>query len=165
MNGESLHEGAAQVAASSDDVLDILLETIRRKLGMEVAYLSEFIGNKVVFRAASVSDQMFMARLGQTMDIREVYCKHIIDGNLPRLIEDTSNHSIAMALPITQVLPIGSHVSVPVYRQDGEVFGMLCCLSRTPNPALSSRDLLIMEKFAQFVEAHMRSDAEQGSLT
>lgn len=146
---------SAEAVYPTDRVLDVLVDTVRRDLGMEVGYLSEFVAGLSVFRAVSVAGQSFSVRPGFTIDIREVYCKHIIEGRLPRLITDTSQHALAMELPITQALPIGSHVSVPIHRKDGEVFGMLCCLSRTPKPELRSRELQVAETFAHLAELHL----------
>lgn len=62
-----------------------------------------------------------------------------------------------MALPFTATLPIGSHISVPVRRADGSVYGMFCCLSPKPAPSLTSRDLEVMELFASLCSEHLNS--------
>lgn len=130
------------------------LDMVREKLGMEVAYLSEFVAGRAVFRAVSAPGLEAMIQPSQSMDLREIYCKHILDGGLPRLMPDTSLHKIATELPITRMIPIASHVSVPVHRGDGSVFGMFCCLSRVTRPELTESDL-------HFVEAHARMVASQ----
>lgn len=120
------------------------LDTVRKTLGMEVAYLSEFVKERAVFHAVSAPGLEAMIRPSQSMDLREVYCKHILDGGLPSLITDTSQHAIATDLPITQMIPIGSHLSVPVRRADGTVFGMFCFLSRHAQPDLGQDDLTMV---------------------
>ena len=120
------------------------LDTVRETLGMEVAYLSEFVEERAVFRAVSAPGLEAMIRPSQSMDLREVYCKHILDGGLPSLMTDTSQHEIATDLPITQMIPIGSHLSVPVRRADGSVFGMFCFLSRHARPDLGQDDLTMV---------------------
>ncbi len=130
------------------DIIDSALETVRRHLGMEVAYLSEFVGDTSVFRAVSAPGLEAMIKPGDSRPLSEVYCTHIIDGRLPRLIRDTRNEPFAMTMPITHEVPIGSHVSVPIRREDGTVFGMFCCLSPKPNASLTPRDLEVVELFA-----------------
>lgn len=133
------------LSASPDDsaAIQVTLDMVRETLGMEVAYLSEFVQERAVFRAVSAPGLEAMIRPSQSMDLREVYCKHILDGGLPSLMTDTSKHAIATDLPITQMIPIGSHLSVPVKRADGSVFGMFCFLSRHPRPDLG-QDALTM---------------------
>ncbi|TQS70188.1 EAL domain-containing protein [Rhodobacteraceae bacterium] len=132
-----------------EDLVDIALRTVRQHLGMEVAYLSELVGDQAVFRAVNAPGWEDKIRPGQTVNIREIYCQHILDGDLPQLMADTSHYPLATKIAITHTLPIGSHVSVPLHRPDGSVFGMFCCLSRAPNPSLNKRDLRVMETFAQ----------------
>jgi len=131
------------------DIIDSALETVRRHLRMEVAYLSEFVGDEVVFRAVSAPGLEDLVKPGDTRSVDQVYCRHIIAGDLPRLIRDTADHSFAQTMPITTQLPIGSHVSVPIRRDDGSIYGMFCCLSPRPNPTLNDRDLEVMELFAE----------------
>lgn len=136
---------------SGQQMVNHALDSVREALGMEVAYLSEFRDNRAVFRTVSAPGLAALIRPSQSMDLREVYCKHIIDGNLPRLMPDTSLHKIAVDLPITQMIPIGSHVSVPVERADGSIFGMFCCLSRVTRPELTEADLRFVESQARLV--------------
>ncbi|SNR24727.1 GAF domain-containing protein [Paracoccus sediminis] len=139
------------------------LDTVRETLGMEVAYLSEFVDSRAVFRAVSAPGLEAMIQPSQSMDIREVYCKHIIDGNLPRLMPDTSVHKIATDLPITQMIPIGSHLSVPVHRPDGSVFGMFCFLSRHPRPDLNDDALDLVETHCAMVTNRLDSIGSQAA--
>ena len=139
-------------------MVDSTLDDVRESLGMEVAYLSEFQGNRAVFRAVSAPGLEAMIKPSDSMDLREVYCKHIIDGNLPQLMSDTSQHQIAVELPITQMIPIGSHLSVPVRRADGSVFGMFCFLSRSARPDLGADALALVETRAAAVAARIALD-------
>ncbi|MBM3606526.1 MAG: GAF domain-containing protein [Alphaproteobacteria bacterium] len=139
---------ALPIIAESPDqhaAIQHALDSVRETLGMEVAYLSEFVDERAVFRAVSAPGLEAMIQPSQSMDLREVYCKHILDGGLPRLMPDTSAHTIAVDLPITQMIPIGSHLSVPVHRPDGSVFGMFCFLSRHPRPDLGPDALTLVE--------------------
>lgn len=142
-----LSAGPARGAASGD-VIDAALETVRRHMGMAVAYLSEFVGEDSVFRAVSAPGLEALVKPGDSRPLSEVYCRHILAGRLPMLIRDTSEEPLAMAMAITAAVPIGSHVSVPIRRADGSVYGMFCCLSPTPNASLTARDLEVMELFA-----------------
>jgi EAL domain-containing protein (putative c-di-GMP-specific phosphodiesterase class I) len=134
--------------SSGGDIVDAALETVRRHLGMEVAYLSEFVGDDIVFRAISAPRLPVPVGVGDAMPLDQVYCGHIRAGRLPKLIRDTADENVALSLDITHALPIGSHVSVPVRREDGSIYGMFCCLSPQPNPTLTDRDVEVMELFA-----------------
>lgn len=136
------------ISGESGDIVDTALETVRRHLGMQVAYLSEIVGDEAVFRAVSAPGLEDVIKPGDARRLDDIYCRHIIAGRLPQLIRDTSQEPVAVAMDITRAVPIGSHVSVPVRRADGSVYGMFCCLSPFPNPSLTDRDLAVMELFA-----------------
>jgi EAL domain-containing protein (putative c-di-GMP-specific phosphodiesterase class I) len=141
--------GALAAVPVAGDIVDTALETVRRHLGMDVAYLSEFNGDDLVFRAVSAPGFEALIKPGDMWPLDQVYCRHILEGRLPRLIRDTADEPVAQSLEITHKAPIRSHVSVPVMREDGSVYGMFCCLSQRSNPTLTDRDLAVMELFAE----------------
>ena len=127
------------------------LEAVRRHLGMDVAYLSEFVGDEAIFREVDAPGLEALIQVGEKKSLDEVYCRHILAGRLPELIPDTAQIPLAAAMPITNQVPIGAHVSVPIRRADGNTYGMFCCLSATSRPELNDRDLHIVRAFAGMV--------------
>lgn len=129
-------------------MIDRVLQSVRQHLGMEVAYVSEFVGNDSVYRAVDAPGLEALIKPGDRRSLDDVYCRHILAGRLPELIPDTSAIPLAAAMPITQAVPIGAHVSVPLKLSDGSVYGMFCCLSPSTNRTLNDRDLQVMRAFA-----------------
>ncbi|GIT92124.1 hypothetical protein JANAI62_25820 [Jannaschia pagri] len=150
----------ASAAPAADDMADALIDqalaAVRDHMGMPIAYLSEFVGDTTVFRHVNAPGLEGLIKPGDTRSLDEVYCKHILSGDLPELIQDTSALPLARSLPITQAAPIGSHASLPVRRADGSVYGMFCCLSPDPNPDLTHRDLKVMGMFAELAAEQIR---------
>lgn len=145
----------AKAANAGVDFIDAALEFVRGHLGMEVAYLSEFVEDKLVFRAVSAPGLEHMIAVGDEMPLDQVYCRHILDGRLPELIPDTGELPFAQTIPLTKALPIGSHVSVPICRADGSYYGMFCSLSREPRRSLNERDMSVMRAFAGLSADHI----------
>ena len=140
------------------------LDAVRRHLGMEVAYVSEFVDGRAVFRHVDAPGLDHLIKVGDSQDLKDVYCEHILAGRLPELMPDTADFELAVSLPITRAVPIGAHVSVPVRLKDGRPYGMFCCLSPTPNLSLNQRDLDMMRVFADLAGQQISSsiEAEQG---
>ncbi|MGA0563638.1 sensor domain-containing phosphodiesterase [Ancylobacter sp. VNQ12] len=126
-----------------------MLEVIRRHLRMEVAYISEFVGNRAVFRDVDAPGLEAMIKVGDSVSLDDVYCRHILAGRLPEFMPDTAAEPTAVALPITQALPIGKHLSVPIHLKDGSVYGMFCCLGPHADHTLRQRDMQMMRAFAE----------------
>ncbi|MEM6371918.1 MAG: EAL domain-containing protein [Pseudomonadota bacterium] len=138
-----------QVGIVGDDTIDASLRFVREHLGMEVAYLSEFVGEDLVFRAVNAPGFEGMVHVGGSMPLDDVYCRHILAGRLPELIPDTSREPVCQGLELTHAVPIKSHVSVPIPREDGSIYGMFCCLSRDTRADLNTRDLEVLRAFAK----------------
>lgn len=129
-------------------IIDQALETMRTFLGMEIAFLSEFVDDTMVLRAVRAPGLEEIAYPGARYPTEYVYCKRVCDGELPELIPDSRAHPIASQLPITHELPIGSHLSIPIHRTDGALFGTFCCVSREQKRELTERDVEVMRSFA-----------------
>lgn len=135
-------------ATRGDDIIQASLNFVRKHLGMEVAYLSEFVGDDLVFRAVDAPGFEDAVAVGKSMPLEQVYCRHILAGRLPEMIPDTALEPVAQSLALTHAVPIKSHVSVPIHRRDGTPYGMFCCMSRSTAPTLNPRDLDVMRAFA-----------------
>ncbi|GAB5446086.1 sensor domain-containing phosphodiesterase [Gymnodinialimonas sp.] len=142
-------------------VITEAIRTMRTHLGMEIGYLSEFVGDELVFRAVDAPGLEHLAQPGDTRSLSETYCNHILSGDLPQMMADTLEYPVAAALPITHALPIRAHVSVPIERADGSLYGMFCCLSPKPNTTLNERDLVMMRSFARLAQSEVQSSLEQ----
>lgn len=129
------------------DIISNALSFVRSHFEMQASYLSEFVGDSIVFRAVNAPGWEEKISVGRSVAGNDSYCKHIRDGRLPELINDTRAIPFTEKVAVTHSFPIRSHVSVPVRRSDGSVYGMLCCLSPQPNLSLNSRDLDVMRVF------------------
>jgi EAL domain-containing protein (putative c-di-GMP-specific phosphodiesterase class I) len=139
-------------------IVQKVLQSVRQHLGMEVAYVSEFVGNDSVFRTVDAPGLEAMIKPGDSRPLDDVYCLHILAGRLPELIPDTSEIEFTASMPITQAVPIGAHVSVPLRLSNGEVYGMFCCLSPHSNKSLNQRDLQVMRSFADIAAEQIEKE-------
>lgn len=100
LSSERLQPIAAKAAAGAD-VIQNALVAIRNHLGMEVAYFSEFVGGRTVFRRVDAPGLEHLIKPGDSQSLDDVYCNHILAGRLPELIPDTSLLPFARDMPIT----------------------------------------------------------------
>lgn len=154
------HAAGAHAAGASHGTIKQALESVRTHLGMQVAYVSEFVGDDSVFREVDAPGLEALIAPGDSRPLDDVYCRHILAGRLPELIPDTADFPLALSLPITGAVPIGAHMSVPLRLADGRVYGMFCCLSAQPNRSLTDRDLQVMRVFADLAAHQISRDLE-----
>lgn len=147
-------------ADAAKDTVKRAIEAVRSHLGMDVAYVSEFVAGRSVFREVDAPGLEALVKVGDSHSLDDVYCQHILEGRLPELMPDTSAEPLARALPITRAVPIGAHVSVPIRLPDGRAYGMFCCLSFEPDRSLNKRDLQMMRAFADITAFEIDRDLE-----
>lgn len=154
---------AASGAGDDDQIrggITAALEAVRKHLGMEVAYVSEFVDGRSVFRNVDAPGLEALIKVGDSRSLDDVYCRHILAGRLPELMTDTADYPLALSMPITQAVPIGAHMSVPVRLPDGRAYGMFCCMSPRANTSLNQRDLQVMKVFADMAAHQIGRDLE-----
>lgn len=133
---------------SSKEILQETLQSVRNLLGMQVAFVSEFADGRRVFRYVDAEPGSIELPVGGSDPLEESYCQRVVDGRLPELIRDARKLPEALALPVTEALPVGAHLSVPIVFSDGRVYGTFCCFSTRPDESLNDRDIRTMRLFA-----------------
>lgn len=133
---------------AGSETLPDLVSAIRRHLGLDVAFISEFTGGKRVFRHVDPPAPDNPVQAGKGDPLEETYCQRIVDGRLPELIIDAAQNPEAASLPVTHAVPVGAHLGVPIRLADGSIYGTFCCFGYHPDPTLRERDLGVLHVFA-----------------
>lgn len=153
---------AAALVADGDpatDKVDGILKAVRAHLGMDVAFVSEFLDGRRYFRNIDSAGAAPM-EVGDSSPFDEGYCQRVVDGRLPQLIPDTAMVPEAMAIPVTTALPVGAHLSVPIRLRDGQVYGTFCCVSYAPDTSLNDRDIGVMRAFADLTAIEIQREVD-----
>ena len=155
----------AELAAgdSPDRLIGESLHCVRQMLGMRVAFVSEFRAQRRVFRYVDCVADFAPISVGGSDPIEDSYCQRVVDGRLPELIRDARQLAEARGIAATLALPVGAHLSVPIYFSDGRVYGTFCCFSTHADNSLNERDLSTMRLFARMIAfiLEKRSGEEQ----
>ena len=131
--------------------IEDMLRGVREALRMDVAFVSEFAGDELVFRALEGDAESFGWREGQSFPLDESYCKRVLDGRIPRVVPDARREDATKNLRVTSEADMGSYCAVALVLSDGRLYGTLCCVSHEPDPWLRERDLRLMERTARWL--------------
>ena len=118
---------------------------------MDVAFVSEFDRDRLVFRKLEGDAQSFGWQEGDSFPIDESYCKRVLEGRIPRVVPDAKREEATRDLRVTSEAGMGSYCAVALVLSDGRLYGTLCCVSHEPDPWLRERDLGIMERTARWL--------------
>ena len=137
-----------------------MLDLVRLHLDMDVAFVSEFVGDEWVLR--HISSDGPGVRAGQRAPLEETYCKRITDGRFDCVIPDTAADPDAAGLEATAALGIGAYVGVPIILSDGTVYGTFCSYRRSPDPTLTGRDARFLGLIASLLSERLEADRVAG---
>jgi EAL domain-containing protein (putative c-di-GMP-specific phosphodiesterase class I) len=149
---------------NGSDQLQRLLQLARTHLGMEIAMISEFDGPRQVIRTVNGTAIGMAVTAGQILRLRDSYCIRVLKGVIPAVIPQARRHPGTRGLEVTQEFGIGSYIGVPLLGPDDQPAGMLCCLSRSENPALNTQSAGFLALIAELVGEQLRSPAEAARL-
>jgi len=138
-----------------------MIHLLRRHLGMDIAFVSEFTERTRDIKVVDTDEEDCLIRPGVCTPIEETYCKLIIEHRLPPLMPDVRDFPIAAMLPITAALKIGSYVAAPIRLADGAVYGTFCCYSHEAEPSLNKRDLAMMQVCAEMTAKQLDKERQE----
>ena len=136
------------------ETIEWVLEVAREELGMEVAFVSEFTQQRMVFRKLAGEAESFGWKEDESVPVDDTFCRLLLEGYIPNVIPDAKVDGRVNFLNVTGKADIGSYVGAPVRFSDGTLYGTFCVLSHSPEPSLAERD-------AQFIRVLARLVAEQ----
>jgi signal transduction histidine kinase len=133
------------------DTVERVLAAAKEELSMEVAFVSEFTEQRMIFRKLVGEAESFGWQEGEGIALDDTFCQLLIEGHLPSVIPDANGNEQVKSLNVTGEACIGSYIGVPVKFSDGHLYGTLCALSPSPAPLLSERDAQFMRVLARLV--------------
>lgn len=157
-----LAETDAEVPA---ELIQALLSTLRRRLGLDTAWLAMIDDGALVYEVLNGDADALGLSPGARSSLSGSYCVRVVDGRLPSVIADTSANAMAASLPITRYLGLGAYVGVPVPGPDGGPIGVVCAASQKPQPDLVDVDVRVVKHVADLIGVLIESPAREAGGT
>lgn len=133
---------------SVSQLINELVRALRIRLNMDVAFVSEFLSGRRIFRYVDSEEGVEIIAVGGSDPLSDSYCQRVVDGLLPEMMKNAQLVPEAQKIPATFSIPIGAHVSVPIRLANGEVYGTFCAFSRQAKESLDDRDLAFVQVFS-----------------
>ncbi|WP_337061740.1 sensor domain-containing phosphodiesterase [Kineococcus sp. G2] len=134
-----------------------LLDLARAHLGMDIGWVSHFTEDRQRISALSGDGASMHVAVGDAPPLQESFCVRVLAGNLPPVVPDARRDPRTRDLAVTARMGIGSYVGAPLHDAAGEVLGMLCCLSRSPDPRLGRDAARYLDLVADLISDHLSS--------
>ena len=148
----------ASERSSTEEVVERTLSAAREHLGMDVAFVAQFSGDRLAFRSLAGDARSFGFERGEGISLYGSYCRRLVDGRIPGVIPDARGDGRVKDLEVTRDSDIGAYVGVPLRFSDGQVYGTFCCLSHSPDPSLRERDAGFVRVLARLVSEQLERE-------
>jgi EAL domain-containing protein (putative c-di-GMP-specific phosphodiesterase class I) len=146
---------------SFDFFIKQMLHSLRIRLDMEVAFISQFTHGRRVFKYIDNAKDIDIIQVGASDPLDESYCQRVVDGRLPELIHNAQLLDAANELAATKLVPVGGHLSVPIYLTDGKLFGTYCTFCRHARMDLNDRDHALIRVFADITASLIENSKKE----
>jgi len=144
----------SEVDAPSEALLD-LLDLLRRRVGMELAWLGRLDKELLILQVTCGNARRFGLQPGSSIRREDGLFGKVLTGELPELIPDTrADRRTAGTSPVRE-LGIGAYAATQVRDADGVTFGLLGCVHGQAQPALGPRDLRLLCLLADFLTEYV----------
>lgn len=154
------HDAAdPEIDRSVPEVLCLL----RSKLNMDVIFVSQFVDGKRVFRHVDQACGAEVIQPGGSDPLEDSWCKQVVEGRLPKFIQDAGRLPAAAEQLDRLPFSIGTHISVPIVLKSGEVYGTLCTFSFLPREINGHDALTVLQLTAQLTAMKIQDSERKGS--
>lgn len=139
----------------TDQLIRSVLRLVRTHLGLDVAFVSQLLGDRRVFRYVDAEGTDAPVGMGDWDPAEDSYCQRVLDGRLPEFIREAAAHPAAAEPAVTHDLPVGTHLSVPIVLSDGSVYGMFCAAGTQVCDSLDEGELDTVRMLAELVAPYV----------
>lgn len=132
-----------------EDAAEHILQLLSKQMNINTLFIAKNDGETNHIVKAINTDEELVTE-GSSAPLEQTFCSLSINyGENPLVIEDISSDFLASQLDIAPNFNNGSFIGIPIYRNNGEVYGTICAMDNEP---------------FEFTEEHQRSLELMSSL-
>ena len=106
----------------------------------------------------AVIDSSYGKIAGNSHPWTDSMCQHMLTGDGPQIAPDVEQVPAYATAGVRESLQIGAYVGLPLLQADGEVFGTLCGLDESAQPAELAEHAPLLQILAQLLSTILQSD-------
>jgi response regulator RpfG family c-di-GMP phosphodiesterase len=151
------------IEAGPAQVIERAAEVARQMLGMDMAFVSDTRSGVQEYSFLAGDYESFELAPGNSVPLEGTYCEALLGGRIDNIVADTAADPVVSGLPATERCEVGSYIGVPVFLDNGELYGTFCALSHEPDPELQERDVQFMRVLAHLIADQVRRSETQAA--
>lgn len=120
-----------------------VLQFLHDRVGMGLWMVTRTAGEDWVVLHAE--DHGYGVEAGTVFRWSDSFCSRMVRGLGPRIAVDAQVVPVYREAPLGRQVPIGSYVGIPLADSEGQLFGTLCAIDPSPQPARLQREQGLIE--------------------
>lgn len=145
------------------EAVPAILQTVTHTTGMRFAAVARV--TESTWTACAVHDDIdFGLQVGGELPLETTLCNEIRQNSQPIVFGQASTHPVFASHATPKLYGFESYISVPIFRQDGRLFGTLCALDPLPAKLDDPGVLRTLQLFAQLIAAQLDAQDRAESI-
>lgn len=150
------------IALNRIDAVKMILKTLSNITALRYSIVARVTEDS--WTACAIYDDMnFGLNPGDELALKTTYCNTIREQNAPLLVKHASREPEFKAHPALHTYAVESYIGVPLYRQSGEYFGVLCALDTNPTD-ISEKNIAIFTLMASLIAHELEAEDQRRAL-
>ncbi len=145
------------------DRIQHLLDSARGALNMELAFVTCLVGDEQRLTHISSGDHPWALEPADSTPRIDGFCHHMLAGDLPNVVPDTSANDITSRLLAKGGAQIGSYVGVPLTLDSGRVYGAVCATDTDHKWYLGTSDVAFMNFLARLIADELNEEEREAA--
>lgn len=129
---------------------------LRQQFGLDMWMVTRTEGNDWIVLA--VEESHYGTRPGAVFRWSDSFCSRMVSGMGPRIAPDARQVEAYATAPIAAQIRIGAYVGVPIWRQDGSLFGTLCAIDPEPQSEHIKEGQPVIELLADLLSSLLHAE-------
>ena len=146
----------AQNFSDFQSAAEAVLQFLHERIGFQLWMVTRVEGNEWIVLHAE--DHGYDVSSGKVFCWLDSYCSRMIKGLGPRVAPKSNDVPAYHTAPIGQQVSIAAYIGVPMYQEDGTLFGTLCAVDPEPQPEKIADELPLIELLASMLSSILHAD-------
>lgn len=149
-------------ALSRIEAVMMILKTLNDMTGLRYSLVARLTED--TWTACAILDNMnFGLQPGDELVLQSTYCNTIREQHAPVLVRHASREPEFQDHPALKTYAVESYIGVPLYRRNGEYFGVLCALDLEPHD-ISEKHIQTFQLMAKLIAHELEAEEQRIEL-
>ncbi|MES3006763.1 MAG: sensor domain-containing diguanylate cyclase [Pseudomonadota bacterium] len=139
-----------------ESAVQTVLHALHERLGFDLWMVTRTEDEDWIVLVAE--DHGYSVEAGRVFRWSDSFCSRMVAGKGPQIAPDANCIEAYVEAPIARQVPIGAYIGMPLTRTDGSLFGTMCAIDPSPQPASITAELPLLQTLSRLLMTILEAD-------